>query len=58
MAEASGSRTHRRQETCRPPVLKITQTVLSGSEKFLFYLTVQGLPETALQRVLVQIAAF
>jgi serine/threonine protein kinase len=44
MAEASGSRTHRRQDSCRPPVLKIIQRVLIRCENSLFYSIRQGLP--------------
>ena len=37
LAEACASRTHRRHQGCRPPVLKITQRVLIGSENSLLY---------------------
>ncbi len=47
LAEASGSRTHRRQEACRPPVLKITWDVLNGYENFLLYLILQSVTSAA-----------
>jgi len=37
LAEACASRTHRRHQGCRPPVLKITRSVLIGSENSLLY---------------------
>jgi hypothetical protein len=37
LAEACASRTHRRHQRCRPPVLKITRLVLTGYENSLLY---------------------
>ena len=37
LAEACASRTHRRHQGCRPPVLKIARWVLIGSENSLLY---------------------
>src|SRR5262245_19988061 len=37
LAEASASRTHGRHQRCRPPVLKIARSVLTGYENSLLY---------------------
>src|ERR1700741_3264159 len=51
LAEACASRTHRRHQRCRPPVLKITQWVLIGSENSLLYSIFLALSRKAFRRV-------